>query len=519
MNTEEVMDEQVDSADDSTTTTVNTIEDTKQTSREKEKEPTDIYSALAKFLTKQGVSKEHADAFVKAFKEEYAPQFFTTPSNRPSNDYALTPTDPTLEQFKQELELMRNLREIINTYGRDSFEAQLLTRMMRDRYLRSMYPYPQYPHNGNGHAREDKFTRLIDGMFETYQYAVLMSRLSKIFPLNDGDNNNNNNKLIEMLITKLDENNKTMMNLITQLREDETKKAMDEIKQALQQSFQQLSDSISSVAHSSESANGNRDVIIHSLEYVNNLINTLEQYGIIKRRGNDEKEEDITAKLTESIQKSRELLEATGRYHIEEVPLTKEKIKEMVMEEAERRLKDLDIDTLKPIIEAKGYTLQRKTLTKEEVDKLLEEQRKAVATEVEKKVKDNMRWEFLNNMASKLADYIGPVVMQTGSTLLGESIKKMLNSPIPQPQPQPQPQSQQQPQQQQQQQIQTQNTVTLQQQIQPQQQSQKQSQKAVTLQKQTQPTKSVKSTNTKTEMNNSSKKTKEINAEIPVKVE
>jgi hypothetical protein len=312
-----------------------------------------------------------------------------------------------------------------------------LQQMMYNQYYAPMLPGRGTGyHNGNGIAdntNSNPTTKLFTELLELKRASIMLKNLSKVldkldklFPDEESENNGKEDKLLT-IISEMKDMQKQFMDAITKMKEDENRTMMQKVIETLEK----MSDNLANIQQGDNTVSTAKDPFDEVKEITQKtkaVMDSLADLGLIKKTKDEEEDFD---KMTETIDKAKKILEASGRYRVEELPLTEERLAEIAKKKALEVLNNMDEKTLQDLVEKRGYTLQKKTLTREEVDALIADITKKVEEETRKKVEAEHKIELASNILAEAMKYVGPTITDFVKTLVGSSLQTALSANTP----------------------------------------------------------------------------------------
>jgi hypothetical protein len=416
---------------------------------------TNSFDALREELLKIGMDKENADKFVNSFKVRLMKDFQSRidgseETSKPNMNEAMgestrfTTNDPFLTSFDSLTRGLQALKDLP-----EGPERELLLNLMIGHYFNQLqqmmynqYYAPMLPgrgtgyHNGNGIAdntNSNPTTKLFTELLELKRASIMLKNLSKVldkldklFPDEESENNGKEDKLLT-IISEMKDMQKQFMDAITKMKEDENRTMMQKVIETLEK----MSDNLANIQQGDNTVSTAKDPFDEVKEITQKtkaVMDSLADLGLIKKTKDEEEDFD---KMTETIEKAKKILEASGRYRVEELPLTEERLAEIAKKKALEVLNNMDEKTLQDLVEKRGYTLQKKTLTREEVDALIADITKKVEEETRKKVEAEHKIELASNILAEAMKYVGPTITDFVKTLVGSSLQTALSANTP----------------------------------------------------------------------------------------
>jgi hypothetical protein len=416
---------------------------------------TNSFDALREELLKIGMDKENADKFVNSFKVRLMKDFQSRidgseETSKPNMNEAMgestrfTTNDPFLTSFDNLTRGLQALKDLP-----EGPERELLLNLMIGHYFNQLqqmmynqYYAPMLPgrgtgyHNGNGIAdntNSNPTTKLFTELLELKRASIMLKNLSKVldkldklFPDEESENNGKEDKLLT-IISEMKDMQKQFMDAITKMKEDENRTMMQKVIETLEK----MSDNLANIQQGDNTVSTAKDPFDEVKEITQKtkaVMDSLADLGLIKKTKDEEEDFD---KMTETIDKAKKILEASGRYRVEELPLTEERLAEIAKKKALEVLNNMDEKTLQDLVEKRGYTLQKKTLTREEVDALIADITKKVEEETRKKVEAEHKIELASNILAEAMKYVGPTITDFVKTLVGSSLQTALSANTP----------------------------------------------------------------------------------------
>jgi hypothetical protein len=406
------------------------------------------FDALREQLLEMGIDKEHADKFVNSYKARLMKDAQSKiggseETSKPNMNEAMgestrfTASDPFLTSFDSLTRGLATLKDLP-----EGPERELILNLMIGHYFNQLQPmmYNQYYasmphgrgngyHNGHDDSNTSPITKMAMELLRLKEASITFKNISKVldrlFPEEDSEDNGKEDKFLTA-IKEIKDMQKQFMDAITKMKEDENRAMMQKMIEAIEK----MNDNLVNIQYGSNTVSTAKDPLEEVTEITQKtkaVVDSLADLGLVKKNTKDE-EGDLSDKMIQALEKSRRTLEASGRYRVEELPLTEERLSEIVKKKALELMNSIDENTLMDLAGKRGYSLQKKTLTREEVESLIEDTKKKVAEEVRKQVKEEYRMDIATTMISKVLDYAQPVLSNVISTLVGPSLQTAMSA-------------------------------------------------------------------------------------------
>jgi hypothetical protein len=430
-----------------------TVYPSQQQGKKKGAKRFNLFDTLRDHLLEMGMDKEHADKFVHSYKarlmKDVQSKISGSESSKPNINEAMgestrfTTNDPFLTSFDSLTRSLAALKDLP-----EGPDKELLLNLMIGHYFNQLQPmmynqyYAQMPHGrGNGHhnghddGNTSPITKMAMELLE-FKRATMMARniakvFDKLFPDEDSESNSSKEDKFLTAIKEIKDMQKQFMDAITKMKEDENKIMMQKMIEAIERMNDNLVNMQygSNTGSSTSTAKDPIEEVTEITQKTKAVVDSLADLGLVKKTKDEEG--DLSDKMIQTLEKSKKLLEASGRYRVEELPLTEERLAEIAKKKALDVLNNMDENTLQDLVEKRGYTLQKKTLTREEVDTLIQDITKKVEEETRKKVEAEHKIGLANNILAKAMDYVGPAITDMAKTLVGSSLQTVLSAKTP----------------------------------------------------------------------------------------